>query len=67
VGSPWEQDETLAEFARKIGVVSTNRFATPLTLIMWATLQRDPRFEAIKNDPKNNAPLLCAVVPDWLD
>jgi TolB-like protein/cytochrome c-type biogenesis protein CcmH/NrfG len=52
-----EKDKALAEYARL--------FRTPSTVLMnvhefkrgYSTLHGDPRFEALLNDPQNNAPL----------
>ena len=49
------KDEALKELAAVWGKPMQTRDA--LTSFMWTPLKGDPRFEAFRNDPKNNAPL----------
>jgi TolB-like protein len=53
-----EKDLALAELSRDLakgGALSVNRMRKN---IFFRPLQGDPRFEALMNDPKNNAPIL---------
>ncbi len=49
------KDEALKELAQVWWQPTQGR--DPLTSFMWAPLKGDPRFEAIRNDPRNNEPL----------
>jgi len=52
-----EKDRALAEFARLLRTpFGVNLYAARLDP-SWNPLRDDPRFQALLNDPKNNAPL----------
>jgi len=53
-----EKDEALAEVERLLGVPGGLKVEELRKDPFWRSLQGDPRFEALLNDPKNNAPLL---------
>jgi TolB-like protein/cytochrome c-type biogenesis protein CcmH/NrfG len=52
-----EKDEALAEVKRLLGVPGGLRVEQLRRDPFWKPLQGDPRFEALLNDPVNNAPL----------
>ena len=53
-----DTERALAEFTRLLRIPSElNVHEMKATLALYAPLRDDPRFEALLNDPKNNAPL----------
>jgi TolB-like protein len=52
------KEEALQETTRLLGKPSLLNVHTMRRSLEWKELQGDPRFEALLNDPKNNAPLL---------
>jgi TolB-like protein len=51
------KEDALQETARLLGKPSLLNVHTMRRSLEWKELQGDPRFEALLNDPKNNAPL----------
>ncbi|MBI5769760.1 MAG: TIR domain-containing protein [Verrucomicrobia bacterium] len=53
-----DKDAALAEFARLLRTPGGENVHVAKSSPTWFPLRGDPRFEALVNDPKNNAPLL---------
>jgi tetratricopeptide (TPR) repeat protein len=53
-----DKDRALAELARLLRTPRGENIYTVKAGVWWFPLRGDPRFEALVNDPKNNAPLL---------
>jgi TolB-like protein/Tfp pilus assembly protein PilF len=51
------KDEALQELAQVWLQPGSRWYLDPLTSFMWSPLHGDPRFESIKNDPRNGQPL----------
>jgi TolB-like protein/Tfp pilus assembly protein PilF len=57
-----EKDEALAVLARLLRTPYGENIYAAKYGLNWLPLRGDPRFEALVNDPKNNAPMLPATV-----
>jgi tetratricopeptide (TPR) repeat protein len=53
-----DKDRALAELARLLRTPWGENIYSAKTGAAWFPLRGDPRFEALVNDPKNNAPLV---------
>ena len=52
-----DKDQAVAELGRMLQKPSLFSVATIRVIPVFAQLHGDPHFEALMNDPKNNAPL----------
>ena len=57
-----EKDEALAVLARLLRTPYGENIYSAKFGLNWLPLRGDPRFEALVNDPKNNAPMVPATV-----